>query len=198
MWSAISSAVGSLFDTGVSAYNAHEQRELQRESLAHQKYMDQNGVQVRAADMRAAGINPLMAAGDAASSSASAGSGMSVSSNLGSSAAKAAEASRAYKEAKMFDAQTAQMSSQTKLNDANSAVAVAQAQKLNADTTITLSHIPEALNKSKVHQTWIGREILPYADMILDRLPFLSARKSAFFDHATGQGSSSSSWSLGK
>jgi hypothetical protein len=187
--------IGSVIDTGVSAYNAHKQRELQRESLAHQKDMDKHGVAIRAADMRAAGINPIMAAGDAASSSASAGSGMPVSSNIGSSALKAAEAARANKEANMFDAQTANLNAnsakaaaESRLDEANAATVDAMRPELLSQAH---SAAVKAANDARIEDTWYGRNIAAPARSLFNSIGGILGKSTSNFDHSTGRSSRS-------
>lgn len=94
MWGAIAQAAASTAGTAFSLYEQHKNRKFQ-ESLAH------NGVQWRVADMKKAGINPILAAspGGGASTVGSTMPDVSGMNNFGSQSSAVSQAKTAKSQA---------------------------------------------------------------------------------------------------
>jgi hypothetical protein len=160
-------AVGSsVLGSAMSARSASKDRELQREALAHQKKMDTQGVRVRMADLKAAGINPILAGQYAAGSSAhvspvgDAGAGAHVA-NAGS---KVAEMMRAKKETEMLDSQVAVNDSQITKNNAEADEATARAGLTTATTAKTVATTTKDDVVSRLYSVPYLRNILAFGN----------------------------------
>jgi len=116
-------AGASLAGSAMGAFQANRNHQLNKQALAHQMHMDKHGAQVRKQDLIAAGINPILAAGDAASGHASMGGGLTGGgAELAGAGNTAASMMRAAKENETMD-------SQIGLNEAGTAKGMAEASE---------------------------------------------------------------------
>lgn len=136
----IASAVGSLAGAGLSAWSANK---INSDNLAFQREVAQNGVRWKVADMRAAGLNPLLSTGINATAPGGGSSVMPDFSGVGASARdigrmiaeKAAE--KADAEIDTIRAQKRNLDTQAAATAANSAATVenlmTSTRKMDAD-----------------------------------------------------------------
>lgn len=167
---ALAQAGGSLIsDLAVSALNYAGQRNLQEDSQSWQRHVLQNQKQWQVQDLRAAGLNPILATGINPAMPGSTSSGFSGASN---SAMREYLASQRRKETAVADEQIATAQSAQKLNDAqaktaktvqdvNSAQAEkirAEAEKVRRETTQipTLTQEEIASIEHRKHSTYFG------------------------------------------
>lgn len=160
--------LGSLGGAAVSAYGASQDRKLQRESLAHQKYMDTHGVQVRMDDLKAAGINPMLAGGMAADGSAHAspvGDG-GAGAHIANTSSKVSEMMRAKKESAMLESQTAKNVAEAEEANARAGVESETANNIRlsrpAVIADTAKEVVKAKNEAVAESNWYGRNIRPF------------------------------------
>lgn len=129
---ALASAGSSLVsDLATTALNFAGQRNLQEDSQSWQRHVLQNQKQWQVQDLRAAGLNPILATGINPAMPGSTSSGFSGASN---SAMREYLASQRRKESEFADEQIATAQSAQKLNDAQAEKAKAEAERVKVDT----------------------------------------------------------------
>lgn len=159
-WGGIISAAGSIGGSLLSHYSA---KSINEDNMAFQREVAQNGVRWKVADMKAAGLNPLLASGINATAPAGGSSAMPDYSGIGASArdigrmvaektsriasanaAKAsADANNAIKTGQLLDKQKENVQADTVTKLANSAASVrnlnANSEKAYAEQLLTLA-----------------------------------------------------------
>lgn len=151
---AIASATGSLGSSFASAWAA---REINEDNLAFQREFAQNGVRWKVADMREAGLNPLLASGINATTPAG---GSSVQPDFSGIGASAREIGRMLAERTVENADE-QIATAKTVQDVNSAQAEkirAEAEKVRRETTQipTLTQEEIASIEHRKHSTYFG------------------------------------------
>ncbi len=127
----LTSLIPGLLGFGASLFSAkkqeqvnQEQIDLSREQMAFQERMSNTAHQRQVADLRAAGLNPILSANAGASSP---GGAMATLSNpYESLPADVASSAKSYMEMRMNRAMIDTQKSQARLNDANAAKALAE------------------------------------------------------------------------
>lgn len=165
MWNAAASvlsgglnAAGAYFANKSAKHAASRQMDFQRESnrekMAFDERMSNTSYQRAMQDMRSAGINPIIAynQGGASTPSGSASGGSTYSPrSITSGAVASAQASRRLgAEMKNLQAQNEQINSQTRLNDAMTAVTTAEG-------VLKAAKIPAAQAREEFDKTAIGQ-----------------------------------------
>lgn len=170
---AIIQATGSLGGSVASAWSANQ---INSDNLAFQREFAQNGVRWKVADMRAAGLNPLLSTGINATSPAGGSSVMPDFSGIGSAARDIGRlvaektAEKADADIDAVKAQTRNLDAQATATLANSAATVenlaTSTRKMAADTLLTLANDSRQVMENK----WLYNAFKNLPDLDRDRL----------------------------
>lgn len=147
-----SSALGGIASAfGASSANKSSKRQ-QAEAQRFNLMMAQNAHQFQVADLRAAGLNPRLSAMGGSGASASAAPPYNPKNELEAApgvASSAMQALRLREEIKNLQESNKQISSQTKLNQAQSRVADQSAKSVMADWKLKAFQLPAARNNAE-------------------------------------------------
>nr|QJB20915.1 MAG: DNA pilot protein [Microvirus sp.] len=185
--SAVSGILGN--EDANSANKAAAQKQMD-----FQQYNSDTAVQRRVKDLQAAGLNPMLAYSDVASTPAGSAAAFSNSAAAGADAGmKAAQGQSSAAAAKQAMAQVDNIKTQSDLNRAlefkagtDAAAASAQAAKLRVDTLRSAQELASSKPEMEANTSWFGRNAA-HVDRVMETLghfnPFVSSATKARQDH---------------
>lgn len=170
MWPLAIAAMGSAALGGLGAADqASSARDNAREQRQWEQDMSNSAYQRQIVDMRAAGLNPILAAGTGGGASTPSGATAPAYDRLSPAVSSAREASRAA-------AEIANVQEETKVKKTVEDVNKAQTQNLQMDNQIKRAtaklaelQVPGARNEAQIDNTWYGKT-LRYADRLTGTL----------------------------
>lgn len=190
---AIAAAAGSLLATGAAAYFSHKgvkdqnkmQREMAREQMEFQERMSSTAYQRAMKDMRAAGLNPILAYQQGGASSP-AGAMAPIEDEIGPAVSSAQHARRLTQELKMMRASTEREYSAAQAQRADAGLKWAQhrnaglqaeqikemTEQIKAETLLAKLAAPGAKNVAAVESGRVGKTAAYIERIMRMLLPF--------------------------
>lgn len=202
----LAAGIGAGATIGSSALSYMGQREanqtnmaIAREQMSFQDRMSSTAHQRQVADLKKAGLNPILSASYGGASSPG-GAALPVANEMaavGSGVNSAFDNWKKTQEVKNIVEQNKNISSQTKLNNDLAAKAREDAKVSRANVGVATSNakiaaaqVPKEQNKAAVEKTWLGKGAA-YLDRITDSIGGMfrggSSAASAYRDYKTGK-----------
>lgn len=159
---AVGTAAGAYYASRQSERVASDNREFQDE-------MSRTAHQREVADLRAAGLNPVLSAGGKGASTPS-GATSTYENPFPASSAKMLSYEVSESKARQAELKSKQEMNQALALKAKSDRRVSDATKQNIDVQKHLASlgIPAAVNSARMHETWFGKKVLPYINPLKD------------------------------
>lgn len=177
---AAGSAIGGAIQANAQRDTNSANAQMAKEQMEFQERMSNTAYQRQMADMRAAGLNPMLAA-DGGGASAPGGASIAAQNPIQENPLSGAISSAA--EIARLD----QVESQTDVNKAQAKVLDATAKMNQANARVAQAQVPRAENSAELDKTWVGKNVLPWVDKIAPLINLGTSGKKLFESGPTGK-----------
>lgn len=164
-------ALGGLFGAGGSIYSAERQMQFQRE-------MAKNRYQYMVPDLKAAGLNPMLAVGGASPPSVAPGAKAEIAQGAMAGVQSAKGARNQKLERELLKNQIHKTQADANAANASSAKDISQSVKTNWETELLNLELPNARAVAEFYNTPVGRRARQMR-LLTDQLPIPFLRKGA-------------------